>query len=82
METVERKDYLLTKSDGTQVILYQAAIDTKKFVKELNDHSIVFVELGGAIMQKHALVDLSPVNILPKAEEAETEEVVSQPIID
>lgn len=69
METVERKDYLLTKSDGTQVILYQAAIDTKNFVKELNDHSIVFIELGGAIMQKHALVDLSPANISPKVEE-------------
>ncbi|QGG51617.1 hypothetical protein [Lysinibacillus pakistanensis] len=55
-------DYQVQLNNGKAINLKNAEFDTTVFTQTLNDQKINFVNMGGAIINKHIIVSVLPVD--------------------
>lgn len=53
-------DYQVQLNNGQAINLTNAEFDTSAFTATLNDQKINFVNIGGAIINKHIIVSVLP----------------------
>ncbi|MEB2279641.1 hypothetical protein LAV73_06450 [Lysinibacillus xylanilyticus] len=53
-------DYQVQLNNGQTINLTNAEFDTDKFTATLNDQKINFVNIGGAIINKHIIISVLP----------------------
>lgn len=73
----EKKDYLVKETDGTQFIVYGAVIDAEELVEKMNNHSVIWLNLGGKVLAKNFIKSIEPVNVILK-DEAEQQETTEE----
>jgi len=54
-------DYQVQLNNGQAIILTNAEFDVTAFTATLNEQKINFVNIGGAIINKHIIVSVVPV---------------------
>lgn len=53
-------DYQVQLNNGQVIKLTKATFDVVEFTNTLNDHKTSFVNIGGAIINKHIIVSIIP----------------------
>ncbi|MFJ7951273.1 hypothetical protein ACIQZG_07070 [Lysinibacillus sp. NPDC096418] len=64
-------DYQVQLNNGQAINLKKAEFDATAFTETLNDQKINFVNIGGAIINKHIIVSVLPTTAI--AEQSETQ---------
>lgn len=69
---IKAMDYLVTKNNGEQFILYNVEIDLVDLAEKMNGHTVQWIVLGGKLLLKNVIVSVEPANIIvTEKEEAE-----------
>lgn len=53
-------NYKVLLSNGNTIDLLEANMDVKAFTQTLNEQAVIFVNLGGAIVNKHLIQAITP----------------------
>lgn len=56
-------DYQVQLNNGQAINLTNAEFDATTFTTTLNDQKINFVNIGGAIINKHIIISVLPVSV-------------------
>ena len=56
-------DYQVQLNNGQTITMKGATLDAQVFTQTLNDNSVMFVNIGGAIINKHLISAMIPVTV-------------------
>lgn len=56
-------DYQVQLNNGQVITMKGASLDTTEFTKTLNANNVMFVNIGGAIINKHLISSMIPLSV-------------------